>query len=79
MTNFNHPRMNHSNTSAFSDAPKSFKIMFRLVATFVVLIFVATITVMILVFTGNAPFSYHYEVNYGNGSYSETTTWGDDE
>jgi hypothetical protein len=79
MTNFAHNRMNRSNTSAFSDAPKGFKIMFRVIATFVVLIFAATITVLILTFTGNAPYSYHYEVSYGNGTYSETTSWGDDE
>jgi hypothetical protein len=77
MTNFTHNRMNHSNTSVLSDAPKSFKIMFGIVSTFIAISFVTVIVFMVMTFTGNAPYSYHYEVNYGNGTYSETTSWGE--
>ena len=78
MTNFNRMTASRRNTTAFP-MPTGFKIMVGLVSTIIAIGFVTVIVFMVMTFSGNAPFSYHYEINYGNGSYSESSTWGESE
>jgi hypothetical protein len=51
-----------------NDDRSAFNIMFRITGAFIALVFVLGIAFAIAVFTGHAPFNYHYEV---------TQTWGD--
>jgi hypothetical protein len=55
--------------------PLGFTIAFGIAIAMFVAIFITAVVIIISVYSGNSSISYHYEVDYQNGQYSETTTW----
>lgn len=76
MLNFTLRQMNNNKRDGFlSSAPRSFRIMFGIVASFIALTFVATIIFMVTMFNSGG-FSYKVDYQFGNSSYSEEYSYG---
>lgn len=64
--------------SSYPTMPKrslGFRIAFGLAIAMFAAIFITALVMIVSIYTGNSSMSYHYEVDYRNGQYSETTTW----
>jgi len=78
MSNFTLRQMNNTNkrNGFLSSAPRSFRIMFGIVTSFIALTFIATIIFMATMFTSGNGFSYKVDYQFGNSSYSEEYSYG---
>ena len=58
-------------TGLLRTAPRSFRIMFTLVATFIALTAVAVIVILITIFSNGGGYSYKVNYQFGNTTYNE--------
>lgn len=73
MSNFAYRNRNlhTSRPNALRSAPKSFRIMFGVVAAFIALTFVGIAIFMVTMLTNGGGYSYKVDYQFGNSSYSE--------